>query len=65
MSSTRPQSQLCIATPILSFVHCQITFWLLPSSVPTFILIKVFLEVITSAYWNELIHLVFITEGFF
>ena len=37
MSSTRTQSQLCTATPILSFVQCQISFWLLPSSVAMFI----------------------------
>ena len=36
MSSTRTQSHLCIATPISSFVQCQVLFRLLPSSVATF-----------------------------
>ena len=40
MNSTRTQSQLCIATPISSFVQCQVSFRLLPSSVATFIYIK-------------------------
>ena len=47
MSSTRTQSQLCTATPISSFVQCQVSFrhfFLLPSSVVTFILIKIFLR---------------------
>ena len=40
MSSTRFQSQFCTASPISSFVQCQISFRLLPSSVPMFILIE-------------------------
>ena len=40
-------SQLCTATPISSFVQCHVSFRLLPSSVATFILIEVFLKVIT------------------
>ena len=35
MSSTRSKSQLCIATPILSFIQCLISFRLLYSSVAT------------------------------
>ena len=42
ISSTNTQSQLCTATPISSFVQCKVSFWLLPSSVATFILIKTF-----------------------
>ena len=41
---TRTQSQLCTTTPISSFVQCQVSFRLLPSSVTTFILIKIFLR---------------------
>ena len=37
MSSTRTQSQICTAAPISSFVQCQISFRLLPSSLATFI----------------------------
>ena len=44
MSSTRTQSQLCTATPVLSIVQCQISFLLLPSSVATFTLIEIFLR---------------------
>ena len=40
MSSTRTQSQLCTATPISSFVQCQVSFRLLPSSIATFVLIE-------------------------
>ena len=65
MSSTRTQSQLCTATPISSFIQCQVSFRLLPSSVATFILTEIFLEAITWVWQNELINLVFTTEGFF
>ena len=44
MSSTRTQGQLCTATSISSFVQCQLSFRLLPSSVATFILIEIFLR---------------------
>ena len=44
MNSTRSQSQLCAATPILSFVQCRISFRLLPSSVATFVLIEILLR---------------------
>ena len=44
MSSTRTQSLLFIATPIASFVPCQISFQLLPLSVAMFILIKIFFK---------------------
>ena len=37
MSLTRTQSQLCTATPISSFVQCQVSFRLLLSSAATFI----------------------------
>ena len=36
MSSTRTQSQLCTAIPILLFVQCQVSYRSLPSSVTTF-----------------------------
>ena len=36
MSSTRTRSQLCRATPISFFVHCQISLWLLSLSVALF-----------------------------
>ena len=42
MSSTRTQSQLCIATPISSFAQCPISSGLLLSSLTTFILILKF-----------------------
>ena len=42
MSSTRTQSQFCIATAISSSVQCQVSLRLLPSSVATFILIELF-----------------------
>ena len=38
MSSTRTQNQLCTATPMSSFVQCQVSFQLLPSSAATFVL---------------------------
>ena len=38
MSSTRTQNQLCTATPMSSFVQCQVSFRLLPSSAATFVL---------------------------
>ena len=41
MSSTRTQSQLCIATAISSFVQCPTSFRLLPSLVVTFTLIEI------------------------
>ena len=41
----RTQSQLCTATSISSFVQCPISFWLLPSSVVTFILIEIHIDV--------------------
>ena len=44
MSSTRTQSQLCIATPISSFVQCHISFRLLPSSVAKFLFIEFLLR---------------------
>ena len=40
MSSARTQSQLCTATPISSFIQCPISFWLLPSSVATKVVIS-------------------------
>ena len=62
MSSTRTEGQLCTASPISSFVQCKNSFWLLPSSVTTVILIGI-LRVAerTSTY----IHMVFTAEGFF
>ena len=44
MSSTRIQSQPCTATPIASFVQCQVSVRPLPSSVATFVLIEFFLR---------------------
>ena len=44
MSLTRTQSQLCTATPISSFVQCQISFRPLPSSVTTLVLIEICLR---------------------
>ena len=44
MSSTHTQSQLCPATPISTFVQCQVSFRLLPSSVTTFALIEICLR---------------------
>ena len=44
MSLTRTQSQLCTATPIPSFVQCQVSFRLLSSSFATFILMEIFLN---------------------
>ena len=53
MSSSPTQSQLCSATPISLFPHCQI---FIPS----------FFKVITQVLRNELIiHMLFTTEGFF
>ena len=40
--ATRMHSHFCITTPILSFVQCQVSFWLLPSLVTTFNLIEIF-----------------------
>ena len=40
MNSACTQSQLCAATPISSFVQCQVSFRLFPSSVATFVLIE-------------------------
>ena len=66
VSSTRTQNQLCTFSPIELFVQCHISFRLFPSSVATFIYFnRSFLEVITSVCQNELIHMVFTTEGFF
>ena len=44
MSSIHTQSQLCTAAPVSSFVQCQISFRLLPSSVARFISIDIFLR---------------------
>ena len=44
MSSTRTQGQLYTATSISLFVQCQVSFWLLPASVDTFMLIEIFLR---------------------
>ena len=44
MSSTRIQIQLCTATPISSFVQCQVSFRPLPSSAAMFVLIEFFLR---------------------
>ena len=39
------QSQLCTATPIPSFVQCPISFWLVLSSVATYILFFIYLRI--------------------
>ena len=55
MRSTCTQSQLCTATPVSSFVQCQISFRLLPLSVTTFILIKILHRVnqFSVAAWTD------------
>ena len=53
------QSQFCIITPISSFVQCQVLFWLLPSLVATFTLIKIFLRQsyeCSGMNWGKNIH---------
>ena len=44
MSWIRSERQLCIATPVSSFVQCQLSFWLVSSLAVAFIIIKVFLR---------------------
>ena len=51
MNSTHTQSQLCTATPVLSFVPRLFN--------------RHFLELITLVQWNELIYMVFTTKGLF
>ena len=43
-SPTCTQSQLCTPTPVSLLLQCQISFWLLPSSVAKFILIRFILK---------------------
>ena len=64
MSSTHSQSELCRATPILSFIQCLdfISAIVLVSFHAYFNLN--FAQVTIRVWWYELIHMVLTTEGF-
>ena len=64
MCSTHSQSQLTTATPVSSFVQCQVSFGYCLHQAPHLFYSKLFwCNHMSVAEW--MIHVVFITEGFF